>query len=101
MNPLLKKVLAAIAIKEGIEKVQEWRNPKPSRGARLAKFTLLAGTGAGLLYAYKTGRIHALLGKSRDQAASSWDRDTGQVRTTVPTESGAPAPGEPVGASTS
>lgn len=100
MNPLLKKVLAAVAIKEGIEKVQEWRKPKPSRAARLGKFVLLTGAGAGLLYAYKSGRIHALLGKTQDEG-TSWDQDAGQVRTSVPGESSTPASTEPVGASTS
>lgn len=99
MNPTVKKLLAAVAIKEGIERFQELRNPKkPSLIARLGKLALIAGVGGGLYHAYKTGRIHALMGKQRpsDDYSSSWDAGSSQVRTSVPSDSTAPSE-QPVG----
>jgi hypothetical protein len=70
MNPTLKKLLAAVAVKEGIERFQEWREPqKPSGWARLGKTALIVGVGAGAYYAYKNGLfsgvIDQLKGKPR------------------------------------
>ncbi len=54
MKPIVKKIAAAVAIKEGIEKVQEMRKPKkPSFIARLMPIALI-GALAGLgLFVYK------------------------------------------------
>jgi hypothetical protein len=54
MKPIVKKIAAAVAIKEGIEKVQEMRKPKkPSFVARLMPLALI-GVLAGLgLFVYK------------------------------------------------
>lgn len=102
MNPTVKKLLAAVAIKEGIERLQEMRHPqKPSLLARLGKLALITGIGGGLYYAYKSGRLHALLGKQAPgDYSSAWDSGGSQVRTSVPSTSEAPAE-EPVGSPTS
>ena len=81
MNPFLKKVLAALAIKEGIEKIQEWRQPaKPSLWGRLGRAALVTGAGAGAYYAYKNGMfdgiVEQLKGKARsDEYSYSASRD--------------------------
>ena len=43
MKPILKKAAAALAVKEGIERLQDLRKPKkPSVGQRLKPFSLVA-----------------------------------------------------------
>jgi len=58
VKPIVKKAAAAIAIKEGIDKLQEMRKPqKPSLIQRLMPFGIVAAI-AGLgffLYKNKTG----------------------------------------------
>jgi hypothetical protein len=62
MNPTIKKLLAAVAVKEGIEKIQEIRNPrKPSIWARLGKTAAIVGVGAGAYYAYKSGLFNGVI----------------------------------------
>jgi hypothetical protein len=75
MNPLLKKVLAAVAIKEGIEKVQEMRRPKPSLWSRLSSPLLLLGLGSGAYYLYKSGRLTPVV----DQAKALMGGDNGST----------------------
>ena len=99
MSPFIKKAVAALAIKEGIEKVQEWRQPaKPSIWARLGKMALITGAGAGAYYAYKNGMLTGILdqikGKSRtDEYSYSASRDVN-----LPSTGGFESPeGSPVG----
>lgn len=74
MNPLLKKVAAAIAIKEGIEKIQEMRRPRRrSLKRRLSKPLLLLCAAGGAGYLYKSGKLDSLLGKAR----ASGERSSG------------------------
>jgi hypothetical protein len=75
MNPVVKKVVAALAIKEGIEAIQEWRRPaKPSIWSRLGKTAAIAGVAAGAYYAYRNGMLDGLVdqlkGKSRSDEYS-------------------------------
>ena len=71
MNPALKKILAAVAVKEGIEKVQEWRRPaKPSIWARAAKTALIVGAGAGVYYAYKSGVFDGIIDQAKGKPRS-------------------------------
>jgi len=66
MNPLLKKALAALAIKEGIEKIQEMRQPKRrSIASRLGPIALIAGVGAGTYMLAKSGQLQPLLNKAK------------------------------------
>lgn len=97
MNPTLKKLLAAVAVKEGIERVQEWRKPqKPSIWARLGKTAVIVGAGAGAYYAYKNGLfngvIEQLKGKpGSDEYSYSPDRDVNiSGSETVQTPEGTP-----------
>jgi hypothetical protein len=73
MNPLLKKVLAALAIKEGFEKVQEMRNPKPSLGERLGGPLKMLTIGGGLYYLYKSGRLASVVDKAKGLMGGSSD----------------------------
>ena len=74
MNPIVKKALAAVAIKEGIERIQEARRPsKPSLLARLFKLSLIGGAAYGLFYAYKGGHLQGLMGKARGSSYDSYD----------------------------
>ena len=54
MKPIVKKVAAAIAIKEGVEKLQEMRKPKkPSFVQRLTPFALIAAIAGLGFFVYK------------------------------------------------
>lgn len=71
MNPTVKKLLAAVAVKEGIEKIQEWRKPqKPSIWARLGKTAVIVGAGAGAYYAYKNGMFNGVIDQLKGKARS-------------------------------
>lgn len=62
INPILKKVLAAAAVKEVVDRVQEARAPRRSFIRRnLGKLALVAA-GTTALYIYKSGKAEALLG---------------------------------------
>ncbi len=80
MNPLLKKALAALAIKEGIERIQEMRQPK--RRSRLGPLALIAGVGVGTYVLAKNGKLQPLLDKAKsfaggDKAAPRHAQDSG------------------------
>lgn len=70
MNPLLKKVVAAVAIKEGIEKIQEMRRPKPSLWSRISPVALVAALGGALFYLNKSGKLAPILGGVKDKVGS-------------------------------
>ena len=71
MNGLVKKVLAALAIKEGIEKIQEMRRPKPSLASRLKRPSLLLVLAGGAVYLQQTGKLGPLLQKAKGLSGSS------------------------------
>ena len=75
INPLLKKVAAAVAVKEVVEKIQEARQPKKkSVFAKLGRFLVLAGLGGAVAYAAKTGVLKSVLGKVKGKTGDeSWD----------------------------
>ena len=90
MSPLLKKVVAAVAVKEAIEKVQEMRRPKPSLWSRISPLALVAALGGALFYLNKTGKLGPVVGGVKDKVgnsasngSSSWDG--GSASTTAPT----------------
>jgi hypothetical protein len=94
MSPIVKKVLAAVAIKEGIERIQAARQPqKPSLLARLFKLTLIGGAAYGLLYAYKSGHLQGLVATARGDSEDAYD---GSVTVSRPLE--ASSNNEPVDA---
>jgi hypothetical protein len=62
MNPTLKKVMAAVAVKQVVDRIQEARAPRQGFIRRnLGKLILGALVGGGL-YAYKTGKVEQLIG---------------------------------------
>lgn len=77
MNPLLKKVVAAVAIKEGIEKVQEMRRPKPSLWSRISPLALVAALGGALFYLNKSGKLGTLVGSAKGGSGSSGSNGSG------------------------
>lgn len=69
MRPIVKKAVAALAIKEGIERIAEARRPKkPSLGARLLKLTVIGGLLYGAYYAYKSGLLRSVIGGGDSKA---------------------------------
>ena len=99
MKPIVKKAVAALAIKEGIERIAEARRPKkPSLAARLAKFGLLAGGAAGLFYAYRTGFFRSLTDRRSPHAYDSYEGSMTVQRPQAGQESEQSS--EPVGAPT-
>lgn len=74
MKPLLKKALAAVAVKEAFERVQEMRAPqKPSLAQRLKPVALLAGLGGLAAYLFRSGRLNALLGRDSQDHNRPWE----------------------------
>jgi len=81
MNPMLKKIVAAVAVKEAIEKVQEMRKPKPSLWSRMSPLAFVAAIGGALFYLGKSGKlgpvVEGVKGKtgsgSNSNGTSSWD----------------------------
>lgn len=66
MNPVVKKLVTAIAVKEAIERVQAMRAPKPSALQRMRPLLFLAGLGGAAFYLMRSGRAGALLGRQSD-----------------------------------
>lgn len=76
MNPMLKKVLAALAIKEGYEKIQEMRSPKPSLWSRISRPLMMLGAGGGAYWLYKNGKLQPLVDKAKDMTGSGDSEST-------------------------
>jgi hypothetical protein len=92
MSPLLKKVVAAVAVKEAIEKVQEMRRPQPSLWSRISPLALVVALGGALFYLKKSGKLGPVVGGVKDKAGSSgsngsasWDGGSGSTSATAPT----------------
>jgi hypothetical protein len=64
MSPLLKKVAAALAVKEVIDRVQEARRPKRSKLSRAVPYSIPVALAAGVFYLYKSGRLDGVSGKA-------------------------------------
>ena len=62
MNPALKKVLAAVAVKKVVDRVQEARAPKRSFLRRNLGKLLFGAAGATGFYLYKNGSLDKLMG---------------------------------------
>ena len=75
VNPLLKKVAAAVAVKEVIEKIQESRQPKrKSVFGKLGRFLVIVGVGGAVAYAAKTGMLKSVFGKVKGKTGEeAWD----------------------------
>lgn len=93
MNPIVKKVLAAVAVKEAIEKVQEMRRPKPSLWSRISPLAFVAAIGGALFYLNKTGKLGPVVDQVKGKAGGSSNGSNGtgswDASTTAPSP---PAP---------
>jgi hypothetical protein len=89
MNPTLKKVLAAVAVKQVVDRIQEARAPKQGFIRRnLGKLILGALVGGGL-YAYKTGKVEQLIGGKSTGYQDSYPTGPGTEPISQPQGSGA------------
>ena len=71
MNPTLKKILGAVALKQVVDKIQERRAPKkPSLMKRFGRLLLIGGAAGAGLYAYKSGALEPLIDKIKGEASS-------------------------------
>jgi hypothetical protein len=71
MNPLLKKVAGAWAIKEAVEYVQDRRQPKRSVFSKLSSVLVLGAIGGAGYYLYKNGKLGPLVDKVDELRSSS------------------------------
>lgn len=98
MNSMLKKAIAAVAIKEGIEKVQEMRKPKPSLWSRISPLVLVAAVGGALFYLNKSGKLSPVVGQVREKVGGSSSNGSASWETP---STPAPAPSPPTPTTTS
>jgi uncharacterized protein GlcG (DUF336 family) len=77
VNGLVKKALGALAIKEGIERIQDMRRPKPSLLSRLLKPLLLVSVAGGIVYLQKTGKLGPLVQQAKGLAGAPGNSYTG------------------------
>ena len=66
MQPIVKRVLGAIAIKEVIDRVQEARKPKKGLIGRLGSPVVLVAVAGGVYYLYRTGKLTGLIEQGKD-----------------------------------
>lgn len=66
MGRWIKRIIAAIAIKEGIERIQEARRPQKRRGRGLMRVLTLGAIGGGIAYLYKTGKLQPMLEQAKE-----------------------------------
>lgn len=95
MNPLVKKVLAAVAVKEAIEKVQEMRRPKPSLWSRVSPFALVAALGGALFYLNKSGKLGPMLDGVMGKAGSGGSGSNGSGSYNGASTAASPSPTAP------
>lgn len=77
MKPILKKVLAAVAIKEGVEKVVEMRKPKRSAWSRVTPLLVIVGLGGALAFLAKTGKLQPAMEKAKSLTGNGESRSEG------------------------
>lgn len=74
MNPTLKKMVAGIAVKEGVEQaLKARRRRKRSLLARVTPKALVLLAGGAVVYLAKTGKLHPLM----QQAKSTMSKEPG------------------------
>jgi hypothetical protein len=89
MNPTLKKVLAAVAVKKVVDRVQEARAPKHGFIRRNLGKLILGSLVAGGLYAYKTGKVEQLIGGKSTGYRDGYPAGPGTEPISQPQSSGA------------
>lgn len=95
MNPLVKKVIAAVAVKEAIEKVQEMRRPKPSLWSRVSPFALVAALGGALFYLNKSGKLAPMLEGVKGKGGSGGPGSNGSGSYNGASTAASPSPTAP------
>ena len=73
MSPIVKKIAAAFAIKEVIERVQESRRPKRSFVSRNKGKVLWLGLLGGAAYLYKNGKLQPMVEQAKGLTGRSGD----------------------------
>ena len=95
MNPALKKVLAAVAVKKVVDRIQEARAPKRSFVRRNLGKLLFGAVGVTGLYLYKNGALDKVMGGG--SSGSQGYRDsypTGPGTEPIQASSGASTPAD-------
>lgn len=65
MGRWMKRIAAALAVKEGIERIQEARRPKKSRARGFAKLLTVVGIGGAIAYLYRSGKLEPMLDQAK------------------------------------
>ncbi|MGH2754141.1 MAG: hypothetical protein ACRDLB_06870 [Actinomycetota bacterium] len=84
MSTIVKRALAALAVKEIIDRVQEARKPKKSLAARLFSPLGLVAIGGGIFYLYKNGKLDPVIEQGKNLMGHS---DEGTYTPPAPTAS--------------
>lgn len=71
MSPLVKKAMAALAVKEVVDRVQEARRPKKSFVGRNKGKALWAAVLGGGAYLYKSGKLGPLVQQAKNLTGRS------------------------------
>jgi hypothetical protein len=66
MNPMLKRVLGALAVKEVIDRIQEARKPRRGLFGRLGSLLVPAAIAGVAYYLYKNGRLDPLIEQGKE-----------------------------------
>lgn len=65
MRPIVKKVLAAVAVKEGVERIMGSRKPKRSAWAKITPVLIVAGAAGAVAFLAKTGKLQPAVEKAK------------------------------------
>ena len=84
MNPLVKRVLGALAVKEVIDRIQEARKPKKGLLSRAGSLLVPAALAGGVFYLYRNGKLDPLIEQGKGLLNQS---DEGAYTPPAPTAS--------------
>jgi hypothetical protein len=76
MSPLAKKVVAALALKKVVDRVQESRHPKRSFLARNKGKAMWAALLGGGAYLYKNGKLDGVIEQAKGLTGASSSKAT-------------------------
>jgi hypothetical protein len=72
VNPMLKRAIAAVAVKKAWDKYQEARHPRrPSPWARLAIPAVVLATGSAVVLLGKSGKLQPVIDQVRGKSSST------------------------------
>lgn len=84
MNPAVKRILGAIAVKEVIDRIQEARKPKRGLFSRAGSLLVPAAIAGGVYYLYKNGKLDPLIEQGKELLSQG---DEGAYTTPPPSAS--------------